>query len=323
MNTSFTYFIEERKNYIDMNDKWEVLKGVLSTPVGIAKRRLHLNLFKSERMEMNNFNDWLYHRIIENKPTAVVRFGETEMRSLKKYAINNAYGKNKSYSKEVARLCKHAGFFPEDESLIDKYCEYNIENMNLVDAIGAWDLPMERYYIKKYMCNPIQTELGSLEPYYSKNPWSAALNEKKVLVVHPFSESIMKQYSSNRKRLFDDKKILPEFELKCFKAVQSMGGVPDGDYKDWFEALEYMDKEISKMDFDVAIIGCGAYGMPLALRIKKKGKIAIHLGGATQMLFGVYGKRWKDSPYINEFWIRPGEKERSINYNQVEEGCYW
>ena len=41
------------------------------------------------------------------------------------------------------------------------------------------------------------------------------------------------------------------------------------------------------------------------------------------MMFGIYGKRWEDSPYINEFWIRSGEQERSINYNQIEEGCYW
>lgn len=30
-------------------------------------------------------------------------------------------------------------------------------------------------------------------------------------------------------------------------------------------------------DYDVAIIGCGAYGMHLAAHAKRKGKIAIHL----------------------------------------------
>ncbi|MBD4336261.1 hypothetical protein GUH15_09405, partial [Xanthomonas citri pv. citri] len=77
---------------------------------------------------------------------------------------------------------------------------------------------------------------------------------------------------------------------------------------DWFEALEYMESEISKMDFDIALIGCGAYGMCLAAHVKRMGKTAIHLAGWTQMLFGVYGKRWvEDQPeyakFINQFWI--------------------
>ena len=46
--------------------------------------------------------------------------------------------------------------------------------------------------------------------------------------------------------------------------------------------------------FDVAIIGCGAYGMPLAAMLKQAGKQAIHLGGATQLLFGIKGKRWEE-----------------------------
>lgn len=304
-------------------EKVDVLLGIISAPVGIAKRRLHLKLHRNERMEMLEFNQWLSQRILANKPTAVVRFGETEMRSLKKYAINKTYGLKLSYSKECTRLCQHAGFFPNDEKLIDKYCRCNIENLDQVDAIGVWDLPMERYYIKQYMNAPIQTELGNLEPYYCDEPWSKALEGKKVLVVHPFAQSIKQQYEKNRERIFENKGILPEFELTCYKAVQSMGGVPDGDYKDWFQALDCMEHEISTLNFDVAIVGCGAYGLPLTLRIKKMGKVAIHLGGATQMVFGVYGKRWENSEYINEFWIRPSESEKSRNYEAIEHGCYW
>ena len=306
-----------------MNNKSEVVIGVLSTPIGIAKRRLHLKLHKNERIDILEFNRWLSQRILESRPTAVVRFGETEMRSLKKYAINKAFGLKLKYSKECTRLCQHAGFFPDNEKLIEKYCKYNIENLDQVDAIGVWDLPMERYYIKRYMSAPIQTELGNLEPYYCEEPWSKALEGKKVLVVHPFDQSIKQQYEQNRDRIFGNKDILPQFELLSYKAVQSMGGTPDGNYKDWFQALDTMEREISELNFDVAIVGCGAYGLPLTLRIKKMDKIAIHLGGATQMLFGVYGKRWENSEYINEFWIRPNEDEKSRNYAMIEHGCYW
>lgn len=80
---------------------------------------------------------------------------------------------------------------------------------------------------------------------------------------------------------------MPEFELKVLKAVQTLAGGQDDRFTDWFEALDYMYCEALKMEFDVAIIGCGAYGMPLAAKLKQAGKKAVHLGGVTQILFGI------------------------------------
>lgn len=72
-----------------------------------------------------------------------------------------------------------------------------------------------------------------------------------------------------------------------------------------------MEDDISKIDFDIALIGCGAYGMPLAAYIKSMGKQAIHLAGWTQVLFGIIGTRWQNNPrvskMINEYWIHPSE----------------
>ena len=48
-----------------------------------------------------------------------------------------------------------------------------------------------------------------------------------------------------------------------------------------------MKKQIESVEFDIAIIGCGAYGMPLSLFVKDLGKKAIHLGGNVQYLFGI------------------------------------
>ena len=52
-----------------------------------------------------------------------------------------------------------------------------------------------------------------------------------------------------------------------------------------------MEERIGKIDFDVALLGCGAYGLPFAASIKRMGKKAVHLGVATQILFGIKGKR--------------------------------
>jgi len=169
-------------------------------------------------------------------------------------------------------------------------------------------------------------ELKSIEPYYFDNPWSKALKEKKVLVIHPFAETIEKQFK-NRERLFENREVLPEFKLQTIKAVQTIAGTKDTRFKDWFEALEYMYDEAMKRDFDIALIGCGAYGFPLAAKIKKAGKQAIHMGGSLQILFGIKGKRWDNHEIIgrmyNEAWVRPGEKDIPQKKEIVEGGCYW
>ena len=152
---------------------------------------------------------------------------------------------------------------------------------------------------------------------------------KKVLVIHPFEESIRSQYARREKLFPGNSDILPEFELKTIKAVQSLADNKDTlPFKTWFEALKSMTDQIDKTDFDIAIIGAGAYGLPLGAHCKRIGKQAIHLGGATQLLFGIMGRRWENynsftDKYVNEYWIRPSESERPKGAEKVEGACYF
>ena len=144
-------------------------------------------------------------------------------------------------------------------------------------------------------------------------------------MIHPFKETIEKQYK-NREKLFANPDILPEFELITMKAIQTIAHEIDPRFCDWEEALNYMYESAMNLDFDVALIGCGAYGMPLAAKLKASGKTAIHLGGALQLLFGIKGKRWDDMPQgklYNEYWVRPLENERPRDAKSVEDACYW
>ena len=80
-----------------------------------------------------------------------------------------------------------------------------------------------------------------------------------------------------------------------------------------------------KHDFDICLLGCGAYGFPLAAHVKRLGKKAVHIGGALQLLFGIKGRRWdrEFSSIYNDAWVRPEENEKPRNANSVEGGCYW
>ena len=85
--------------------------------------------------------------------------------------------------------------------------------------------------------------------------------------------------------------------------------------------------DITDIDFDIALLGCGAYGMPLGAFIKEKlHKQAVHAGGQLQLLFGIKGKRWDAgsvSKLYNEYWVRPTDDLKPDNYVEVENGCYW
>ena len=266
-----------------------------------------------------------------DSPFMVARFGNTELNVLNSYMGKIITGDADRYKASMDEwwdnLFTLCGFFPIDEKYQKPFSELILDSAMETDLLGVWNRPMEDYYLKTRMPNTSITALRWLEPWYSKNPWTWQLEGKKVLVIHPFERSIRQQYEK-RKLIFPENSLLPEFGLDVIKAVQTIGDAKDDRFETWFDALEYMYQEAISRDFDVAIIGCGAYGMPLAAKLKKAGKKAIHLGGVTQCLFGIKGSRWINSPIdkkipINEHWKFPDEDETPDGAKKVEGGCYW
>lgn len=275
--------------------------------------------YKQSIMEAEETNDFFEELLTTDKPTMVSRIGSTELHILKQSRFR------RNYTKQIYRTAlNYSGIFPADKETLDKFSQTYFASIPKIDLLGVWFNPFEDKVANEFCPNAKLTKLRNLEPYFSKKPWSFYLKNKKVLVVHPFTTSIENQYKK-REQLFQDKRILPEFELITYKAIQSLGG--NDEFLNWFEALEYMKKEITEIDFDIAVIGAGAYGLPLAAHIKDIGKKAVHLGGATQMLFGVSGRRWELLPdfkdIINDAWSKPIDEERAKTAQKVENACYW
>jgi hypothetical protein len=222
-------------------------------------------------------------------------------------------------------LCSNAGFFPNDLSLLPKYYEINHKAMKQIDVLGSY-IRCEAFF-KEELAKAKKVNLdGYYAPFFWEKPWTLALKGKKVLVVHPFAKDIKSQYENCRTKIWQNPDVLPEFQLITYKSVQSMLGIKTP-YKDWFEALNKMEEDIAKIDFDIALIGCGAYGMPLAAYVKSLGKQAIHLAGWTQVLFGIIGTRWQNNPrvapMINEYWIHPSKQNIPQDAKKIENGAYW
>lgn len=225
------------------------------------------------------------------------------------------------YNRKLAHyLCYNAGFFPNNKRNIERFAHLVMEDMHFVDILGSW-LPAEKYFAKE-LSHATKVKLFDLEPFHHKNPYTLLLRGKKVLVIHPYKDTIIHQWA-NRRLIWGENEIMPECELTVIKAVQSIAG-NETDFCTWFDALDYMKQQIDKVDFDIALIGCGAYGFHLAAYIKRLGKQAIHLGGLSQLLFGILGKRWDHKyDFINQYWIRPLDSDTPKNKNTIENGCYW
>lgn len=294
-------------------------------------REPKMYLYAGKRLNgIEKTNRILYDAVMADEPFMAARFGNTEIWVMACVLRERLFGKTKentvNFEEWFALMNSGAGFFPKDRALMGRFTDVMLDACSQVDLLAMWHRHMEDYIIRKYIPDCRITYLRWLEPWYSKKPWTRALAGKKVLVIHPFEESIRAQYA-RRELLFPGTEILPEFDLKVLKAVQTSAGGRDERFSDWFEALEYMYQEAMKIDFEVALIGCGAYGMPLAARLKKAGKKAVHLGGVTQILFGIKGRRWVESKVdripFNDSWVYPGKSETPKDASVVEIGCYW
>lgn len=215
------------------------------------------------------------------------------------------------------------GLKPLSVPTLKKFYALMTDSFTEVNLLGSW-LKGENYY-SNFFSDAQFCRRSELEPYRSKTPWTQALEGKKVLLVHPFVETIRQQYVEQRAKIFPGTNILPKFELLNFCPPRAhFGEVKGADH--WFHLLEEMIQSTSSLEFDVAIIGAGPFGLPLAAALKRRNRVAIHLGGATQLLFGISGKRWDTDDTIrclsNSSWVRPSQDETPAR-RQQRRSPYW
>lgn len=322
-----------------------LIKAIRKAYLKISKKQYPLPKCILDRQKANTL---IYNLLISDEPCMISRLGSGEIGIVCNYLGIHGKGNllNRCYQyvfnnhglpwwDKVVYKSMHmnAGIFPTTTDTLERFSKRYLQDIPEIDLLGSFNATEILMPLREDVIN---VHLECLYPFFVEHPWTSALKGKKVLVVHPFVESIKLQHSRHEK-IFKNPDIFPKYEISFVKAVQSNAGaiVP---FKDWFEALKWMEDEISKIDFDIAIIGCGAYGLPLAAYIKRLGKKAIHMGGGSQLLFGIKGKRWDNNQYhwihlpqldtnysslYNDYWIRPMSSETPVSASKVENACYW
>ncbi len=297
-----------------------------------GKIRKKLGMCGRDTLKIKDASEKLCELLKEGKPLLAGRMGLSEM------AVTRAcyFGKKKNYEAAVKQIYDWSGFFPNDLSLIEPFTKLMTDCISKTDVYAPNEEPMEAYFIDKFLPGDavVSNSLRLYDIYCMDVNWSEGLKGKKVLVVTSFPESVKIQYAK-REEIYKGTSKLPEFELKTYKALMTIGDMKDERFDTWFDALEFMKKEILETDFDVALISCGAYSYPLGLAVKEAGRQAVCMGGVLQMLFGIMGRRWDGSRYggeehmdprvkrwVNASWIYPVE-ERPAAADNVEYGPYW
>ncbi len=302
-------------------------------PTRIRDYRL-LNTLRSESLGLEGTQKYFAGLIDAGKPALIARPGGIEsdvVRFFLSKRFNHRGSTDTRYPAALARRASlNAGIAHHDDRDIDAFArEYATSIFDAdVMAFGLYARAGLTWAIAHQRQGRPLTYLHDVEPFravdHSVSPWTRALEGKRVLVIHPFVDSIEAQYG-RWESVTGVSDMLASFSLRLMRPPVTFAG--EGGGNAWAHFLSEAKTEMESHEFDVAIVGAGSYGLPLAAHAKRMGTIGIHLGGVTQLLFGISGRRWDQVPpmsrWADDTWVRPRPHEVPPSAQAVEKGAYW
>ncbi len=281
-------------------------------------------------LDLKASNMYLIDLIKTGEPFFISRLGGEIINSYN-YMVN----KKLTYT---GTLDVNAGIYIKNDMDLKIYYQMYYNAVKNSDAIAIFNFIPQIVSHEQYFMNNIKLQglsSRSLEPFYlileNEIPWSHHLLGKKILIVSPFVDSFQKQLKNGFNMFVDPTKRIfhKDQEFVFYKSFNTLAG--NHIHSNWIETFNIMCEDISKLDFDIALLSCGGYGMPLSNYIKNNlKKSVIYVGGGLQLLFGVAGMRWLSHPIIGKIimqnskqFIRPSGDEIVRNKHMVENGCYW
>jgi len=265
----------------------------------------------------------------EEEPFVAGKIGGAELLALEygDHLIRPPWPPGWSWERPARRLMNNAGFFPVNKEAFARWQTIMRDSIGATDILCAWQTdPFLRTYEER-LIQELAPASSDIPLETLGRPLVPALLPFRWLVISPFVLSIQRQLSKLQAIHDPLGKIRGEWDkpAKQCELVRCpfQSHLEPSPYRSWEEGLDRLADEISKKNFDVALIGAGAWSLPLAGRIQAVGRSAIHFGGETQLLFGIKGKRWENYGIYNDAWISADPSEMPARRDRVEQGCYW
>jgi hypothetical protein len=279
-------------------------------------------------------NAMLRDALSHGTPLTAGKIGAGELEAVLKY---EAAGKDADaffrsigeHGHELDLLYVNCGVFPRTPAAVASWADTYLSALGGIDLLGVWFNEGEDQIALAHAPQATFAHVRALEPYYHEDPWTRALEGKRILVVTPFADTVTRQRGRYRGGdLFPGTpEILPDFAVAVVRSPFSPALAPPA-HPDWHAALSDLKEQIAATEFDVCLVGAGAYSLPLCAFVGAElRRPAVHLGGATQLLFGIRGKRWDRNPVLRHFyndnWARPLPSERPRGAWRIEGAAYW
>lgn len=268
-------------------------------------------------------------KLIQRAPFLAGKIGGAELLALEymDHRIRFDWPRGWSWRRPASRLHNNAGFFPIEKKKFMRWGTEMRKAIAEVDFLSPWQTDP---FLEKYEVALIKT----LAPQSRAIPVN--LLGRKILpeiasfrwlVISPFMKTMKKQVT-RLKEIHDPTGSASidwdHISRTCqFVRCPFQSHLEPSPYDSWEDGLEKLATEVASKEFDVALIGAGAWSLPLGRRIKQMGKSAIHMGGEMQLLFGIKGKRWEYAFIYNSAWVNSDPEETPKDSNRVEDGCYW
>ena len=286
----------------------------------------------------------LVQYIRQHTPFAAGKLGTSELNVLWFY-INHRQQRVKTpypwYT--VTDITVNAGLFPATDQAIDEWADHMFKNvLPTMDILAEW-IKNDQERLILNMVAPYSTRIParSIEPYYEADTadrWTYNIPEStKIAVISPFAQSISKQWQHQTKiwpntPVWSSNLTLVPIQCGYSPSLQSNPTSPNAwpieiQKAGWNAAVHSMVGAAAASGSTLAIVGAGCLSLPIVAGLKAKGITAIHMGGATQILFGIKGRRWLSHEIIsrlfNDVWVFPSANEVPDRAGHVEGGCYW
>lgn len=278
----------------------------------------------------------LVRAVQDGRPYAAGKLGSSEFHALVWYTLHRRRDP-KPYPRDIfTHMVVNAGLFPARPETLDEWCIHMIHDvLPYMDFMAEW--LNERHFLNTYAPDAKRSVLRSLEPYYESDPsdrYTLAFPScESVAIISPFTDSIAEQ----KPKLPTVWPHVPVWSVAADQIhpiktyfsplVASSDSTWPPNIPSWIGAVDSIVSQVVARGTKYALIGCGALSLPIAVALKRAGCIAIHTGGATQILFGIKGGRWDTHSVISGFyntnWIRPAAHEIPERATAIERGCYF
>ncbi len=186
----------------------------------------------------------IYQACQSGLPQAIGKLGSVELGAIRKYLRwCNHPQREELTALDRQILYTNAGVFPNDCHMLESFSVFMTRQvLPELTLIGVWFNLGEANVVKRYALATRRIAITSFESYWiTQQPWTKALQGKRVLVVHPFEATIRAQYPYRLKIWMGREDVLPKFELLTMKVPQSPALITPR-HASWFEALEDMQQ---------------------------------------------------------------------------------